>query len=166
MTLRMIFDQMLDRSRSVWQMEENEDRETLKTALHDITLDVAMDLAFRTTQLVEQYAYAGPKRQLRSMRELLTVWRKLVRDIKAVNSDHPIHEHHLYLVLLDVWDTRLSSYEGLFDKSCLEMKIIYHDLYRKAYRGHDPDLRARRQNARNRILPVLTTRHNALTAES
>jgi hypothetical protein len=159
MNARMISDQLIDRSRSIWRMAEDQERGVIRAALLDITLDVAADVATEAMQLADQYVYAGPTRQLRTMRDIITAWRKVIRNVRAVNADHPIHEHHLYLVLLDSWGNRLNSYEGLFDPVCAkEVKLIYQ--HRFGVRPYSTaltstDLKARKVLARSRIVEVL-----------
>lgn len=166
MNARMITEQVVDRSRSIWRMAEHQERDVIKSALLDITLDTAMDVANRSMQLVEQYECAGAARRLRVMRELLTLWRKLVRNVKAVNADHPIHECHLYVVMLDAWGSRLNAYEKLFDSNvCVEVKQLYYERQglrpgsRDALDGQD--LRTRKLQARSRVKEVLSTYYAA-----
>jgi hypothetical protein len=125
---RLISDQIIERSRSIWRMAEDQERSVIRSALLDVTIDAAMELAYKSMQLIDQYASVGPSRQQRVMRDLLTLWRKLVRNVKAVNSDHPIGEHHLYLVLLDSWGIRMNAYEKLFP-TCSDVKLLYHQRF-------------------------------------
>lgn len=162
MNARIISDQVVDRSRSIWRLSEEHHmqsvtRSAIKSALLDITIDTAMDLAYKSMRLVEQYEHAGPARQLRAMRELLSTWRTVIRTVKAVNSEHPIHECHLYLVLLDGWGTRLNAYEKLFGSTCVEMKPLYYERFglRPYNPWEDYTSKVRRTQVRARIRQVL-----------
>lgn len=159
MNARMISDHVIDRSRSIWRMAEDQERSVIKSALLDITIDTAMDLAGKAVQLVDQYAYAGQARQLRVMRELLATWRKVIRNVKAVNAEHPVHECHLYVVLLDCWGNRLNAYERLFDSTCVEVKQLYYQRFglRPISYLDTHDLRARKLLVRSRVREVLDT---------
>ena len=126
--MSMISDQVVERSRSIWRMAEHQEWAVIRSALLDVSIDVAMELAHKSMQLVDQYANVGPSRQQRVMRDLLTSWRKLVRNVKAVNSGHPIGEHHLYLVLLDSWGVRMNAYEKLFPL-CSDVKLLYYNRF-------------------------------------
>lgn len=157
--VRVITDKVIDRSRSIWRMAEDQDRQTIKSALLDITLDAALELACEAMQLVEQYEWAGPARRFRVMRDLLTAWRRLIRNVKAVNADHPIHECHLYLTLLDSWGSRLDAYDKLFDQTTrAEVKQLYYERFglRAGTRLIGADLTARKAT-RARVRDVLDT---------
>lgn len=159
MNARMLTDQVIDRSRSVWRTAEHQERETIKSALLDITLEAAQELTREALQLVEQYEWAGSARRLRVMRDLLTNWRRLIRAVKSVNAEHPIHECHLYLTLLDSLGSRLDAYEKLFDATTrAEVKQLYYERF-GLRSGHTSgsDARARKVLARARVREVLST---------
>lgn len=94
---RLQIENIIGRARELNRLEA--DRLTTRAALLDITLDVAETVARNTHQLVEQNVL-GSKESSRLVRKMQREWRAIIKGVRAVFSDFPITDRHLYAVVI------------------------------------------------------------------
>ena len=127
MTARLHADNIIQRARDIRSQSEHQDRSLIKAALLDITLDVAITVARRASELCKQQ-WAYPQKKLRIMRDLRAMWKAIAKNVKAVYDDHPINDRHLYVVLAAYHPQDLRNYEKLFDVYLQpdDSQLLYH----------------------------------------
>lgn len=118
MSARQIADQMIQRSRDIRVLIENEDRRLIRAALTDLTLEYAKNVADHLAKMLEQQ-WALPARKLRTARDVRTMWRSVIRYVKATYDDHPITERHLSVVLAAYHWHVYETYESIFGQPFL-----------------------------------------------
>lgn len=114
MTARLHADNIITRARDMRSQTDYQDRQLVRAALLDITLDVANTVAKHYIELCEQQCMY-PQKKLRIMRDLRALWKAIAKNVKATYEDHPINDRHLYVVLAVHYAKELRAYTKLFD---------------------------------------------------
>lgn len=99
MNARVYADQIIERSRDMMVLQDI-DRFKVKAALCEIAISVAEVVAAKAMTVADQQYTLGFKHVGLIMRDLKTLWRAIVRNVKIKYADHPINERILHIVML------------------------------------------------------------------
>jgi hypothetical protein len=109
----MYADQIIERSRDMWAMQEHMPKADIRAALLDITIDVAKRVADRYCKVADQQNVVSQVRGGKVLRDMRTLWRATIKNVKAVYDSHPIHEKHLYVILAAYYQGHARAYPKL-----------------------------------------------------
>lgn len=115
---RVLIDSIIDRARDVRHIEGQ--RTLTSAALVDITLDVALQMAAKTSKVADQ-PYVDSKVRRRAVQKLCADWRAVVSGVRAVYDDHPISNRHLY-------GTLLAHFPSLLDRAPILQDVVLREI--------------------------------------
>jgi hypothetical protein len=114
MNARQYADEIIARSRDM-MIAEHVPRPQVRAALLDITLAVARNVAARYSAVADQQRGIGITRQGKVLRDMKTLWRAVIKRVKVVYDNHPIHEKHLWAVMAVHHAAHLRAWPKLLD---------------------------------------------------
>lgn len=114
MNARMVSDQIIQRSRDMYALSDLP-RAEIRVALIDLTVAVAKQVADNYCTVASQQNRVSSARGGKVLRDMRTLWRAAIRNVRKVYDTHPIHEKHLYVVVAAYYPDHARTYPKLLD---------------------------------------------------
>lgn len=114
MNARMISDQIIQRSRDMYALSDLP-RAEIRTAIIDLTVAVAKQVADNYCVVASQQNRVSPVRGGKVLRDMRTLWRAVMRNVRKIYDTHPIHEKYLFMAMAAYYPDHARAHPKLLD---------------------------------------------------